>query len=120
MKLIDRLKQGDKAEMTVTIREDTVDIKPLSDRAFARAARKADIKMTFAQLKSASKDLLGTADLLDFSIAVCEEGMIGFSPEIEAQLKGGISAEIAAAIIAATFGEGVNVEDFSKAPTGSD
>jgi len=70
--------------------------------------------MSFAQLKAASKDLLGTADLLDFSIAICAEGMVGYSPEVEDHLRGGISAEIAAKIIEITFGEGENVEDFPK------
>jgi len=119
MKLIDKIKQGTEAEQTITIRGYEVDIHPLSDKAFSRAVRRANVKMSFAQLKAASKDLLGTADLLDFSIAICAEGMVGYSPEVEDYLRGGISAEIAAKIIEITFGEGENVEDFSKAPTGS-
>jgi len=117
--LLDRIKQGDKAVQTVTIRGDEIDIRPLSDRAFARATRKSNSKLSFQQLKNASKDLLETADLLDFSIAICEEGIVGYEPEIENYLRGGLSAEIASKIIEITFGEGENVQDFSTAQTGS-
>lgn len=119
MKLIDRIKQGTDAIQTITIRGDEIEIRPISDKAFSRAARKANVQMSFGELKNASKDLLGMANLLDFSGAICAEGIVGYSEKVESCLKGGLSAEIAAKIIEITFGEGENVSDFSKAQTGS-
>ena len=119
MRLIDRLKQGDKAIQTITVRGDDVEIHPLSDEAFARAVTKSGVNTPFQQLKNASADLLSTANLLRLSIAVCEEGIVGFEPALKEGLKGGISAEIAAKIIEITFGEGENVQDFSTAPKGN-
>lgn len=133
MKLLDRIKQGTSAEQTVIIRDDEVVVRPLSDKAFARATRKCGVKMSFEDLKRGSKDLLATADLLDFSLAVCREGMVieipqGIDPSqraayidnlIENSLRGGLSAEIAAKILEVTFGGSDNIEDFSIAQKGS-
>lgn len=119
MKLLDRIKEGCNAIVTITVRGDEVDIHPLSDRAFSKASRRANVKLSFNQLKSENKSILETADLLDFSMAICEEGIVGYKPEMETVLKGGLSADIAAKIIEITFAEGENVQDFSTAPVGS-